>query len=193
MACKINAYAKEANLSEIKLHLGCGGENFAGWINIDNYDFDPRDTSRSGSRYDVKMDIRQLDVADETVDAILMVHVVEHFVRWDMLRMLAQYHQKLRVGGQLIIETPDLDRCIEWYLRGKDAPHINTPLGPMNMGFTQFYGNQWSEIDFETHRYVWTQQEMYKALKEIGFAKIAISNDAKFHQKGRDMFVVAQK
>ena len=193
MGHKINIYAQQKSLPEIKLHLGCGGDNFPGWINIDNYDFDPHDTSRSGSLYDVKMDIRELDVADGTVDAILLVHVVEHFVRWEMLKMLNQFYKKLRSGGQLIIETPDLDRCIEWYMRGRDAPHINTPLGPMNMGFTQFYGNQWSEIDFETHRYVWTQREMSKSLMDIGFQGVSISNEAKFHQKGRDMFVVAQK
>lgn len=189
----INRYANESGLPKIKLHLGCGGVNFPGWINIDNYDFDPLDTSRSGSNYDIKMDIRNLDVADGTVSSILMVHVVEHFVRWEMIKMFQYFHQKLRAGGQLVLETPDLDRCIEWYLKKEKAPHIKTPLGELNMGFTQLYGNQWSEIDFETHRYVWTQNEMRQVLTETGFSQIIMSNNAQFHMKDRDMFVVAVK
>lgn len=189
----LNDFAEKNRLLELKLHLGCGGDNFPGWINIDNYEFDPKDTSRSGSNYDVKMDIRCLQVLDTTVNSILLVHVVEHFVRWEMVEMLKHFYSKLERGGKLIIETPDLDKCIEWYLKGKEAPHMDTPLGALNMGFTQFYGNQWSEIDFETHRYVWTKKEMHEVLSSCGFSEVVISNDAKFHQKGRDMFVVAVK
>ena len=189
----INKYAEDMGIDDIKLHLGCGGQYIDGWINIDNFDYDPKDTSRDGSHYDIKMDIRKLDVKKLTVTRILMVHVLEHFVRWEAIKMLSDYYTLLRKNGRLIIETPDLDKCIEWYLANKDAPHINTPLGYLNMGFTQFYGNQWSEIDFETHRYVWTKKELQGVLRTIGFKKIKISNEAKFHQPGRDIFLIAEK
>jgi predicted SAM-dependent methyltransferase len=189
----INAWAKDNGLSAINLNLGCGGRPLKGWINIDNYDFDPRDTSRSGSVYDIKMDIRTLQVEDDSVNSILLVHVLEHFVRWETFKMLAHFYTKLLTGGKLIVEMPDLDRCIALYLKGKEAPHMNTPLGSLNMGFTQFYGNQWSELDYETHRYVWTTREFVMALESIGFRDISVSHDAKFHMKGRDMFVVAVK
>ena len=139
------------------------------------------------------MDIRELDVEDGSVDAILLVHVVEHFVRWEALKMFEQYFTKLKPGGKLVMEHPDLDKCIEWYLRGREAPHIDTPLGALNMGFTQFYGNQWDKLDYETHRYVWTKAEMQQVLEAIGFRIEHISNDAQYHQPGRDMFVIAVK
>ena len=189
----INSYAAINQLSEIKLNLGSGGRSLKGWINIDNYDYEEGDTSRSGSEYDIKMDIRHLEVNDESVDAILMVHVVEHFVRWQFVDMLDMFHAKLKKGGQLIIETPDLDKCIEWYLRGRDAPHINTPLGPMNMGKTQFYGNQWNRLDYETHRYVWTMSEMVEVLQSCGFWIAQANHEALFHKKDRDMFIVGVK
>ena len=53
---------------------------------------------------------------------------------------------------------------------GKKAKHMETPLGMLNMGFTQFYGNQWSKLDYETHRYVWTKGEFKAVLEEIGFS-----------------------
>ena len=88
-------------------------------VNIDNYDYEEHDTSRDGAEYDIKMDIRNLDVLDDTVDRILLVHTVEHFVRWEMVDMLTHYYEKLKTGGELIVEMPDLDKCIEWYLMGK--------------------------------------------------------------------------
>ncbi len=60
----INSYAQINQLSEVKLNLGSGGRPLKGWINIDNYDYEGGDTSRSGSEYDIKMDIRQLDAFD---------------------------------------------------------------------------------------------------------------------------------
>ena len=98
---------------------------------------------------------------------------------------------KLKPGGTLIMEHPDLDGCIAWYLQNKKA--IQTPIGELNMGFTQFYGNQWDELDYETHRYVWTKAEMQHVLEEIGFEIMFLDNHAIFHEAGRDMRVVARK
>ena len=186
-------YAQKHNMDQINLHLGCGGHRIPGWINIDNFDYEANDSSRSGSNYDIKMDIRNLRIEDETIDSILLVHVVEHFVRWEAIKMFQHYFHKLKPNGKLIMEHPDLDKCIEWYLKGKEAPHINTPIGNLNMGFTQFYGNQWDRLDYETHRYVWTKTEIKSVLENIGYKIEHLTNDAKFHKKDRDMFVVAIK
>ena len=190
---KIQDFAQSKSFSEIKLHLGCGGERFNNWVNIDNFDYEPSDTSRSGANYDLKMDIRNLDVEDGVVSAILTVHVIEHFVRWEALGLLAHWHSKLRSGGVLITEMPDLDKCIELYLLGTRAPHIDTPLGKLNQGKTQFFGNQWSGLDYETHRYVWTIDEFCGALVSTGFEILEATHDALFHMPGRDMLVKAVK
>jgi predicted SAM-dependent methyltransferase len=189
----INDYANARQLNKIKLNLGCGGRPLKGWINIDFFDYENNDSSRSGSVYDIKMDISVLDVEDNTVDEILLVHVVEHFTRWSVQAMFKHYLSKLKIGGRVVVEMPDLDRCINLYLAGKSAPHMNTPLGPINMGRSQFYGNQWDQLDYETHRYVWTMQEFTSELESIGFKIISSSYDAVFHMKGRDMFVVAER
>jgi len=188
----INQYALENGLTEINLNLGCGGRSIKDWINIDNYDYDPGDRSRSGSDYDIMMDLRRLDVLPRTVDKILMVHVLEHFVRWKALDLLQYFGTLLRPKGQLIVEMPDFWKCIELVLKGREAPHMNTPLGPMNAGMTQFYGNQWDRLDYETHRYVWGIGEFTNALKEIGYNVLLASHEARWHLKGRDMLVVAE-
>ena len=190
---KINTFAKENKFDEIKLNLGSGGRPLQGWINIDNFDYEKNDTSRSGSIYDIKMDIRELDVDDKSIDEILLVHVIEHFVRWESISMLKNYYQKLKPNGKLIVEMPDLDRCISWYLRDRYTPSMQTPNGKMNMGLTQFYGNQWNELDYETHRYVWRLDEFTTVLEDIGFKIENADFNAKFHQKERDMLVIARK
>ncbi len=189
----INKYAADHNLSLIQLNLGCGGRPIKQWINIDNYDYEKNDSSRSGSHYDIKMDIRNLDCQDGTVDKILLVHVIEHFVRWETINLVRHYRQKLKIGGQLIVEMPDLHECIKIYLQGRNAPHMKTPIGNISIGRTQFYGNQWDELDYETHRYVWDINEFTTMLQTEGFKIIKANHDAVFHIKGRDMFVVAEK
>jgi predicted SAM-dependent methyltransferase len=189
----LNDYAVERGMKEIKLNLGCGGRPLKEWINVDFFDYEKNDSSRSGAQYDIKMDITSLDVADESVDEMLLVHVVEHFTRWRTLSMFRHYFDKLRPGGKVIVEMPDLDQCIKIYLSGQIAPHMNTPIGLQNMGRTQFYGNQWDELDYETHRYVWTIEEFFSQLKALGYSIVSATHDAIFHMKGRDMLVVAEK
>jgi predicted SAM-dependent methyltransferase len=189
----INKYAADNNLELIQLNLGCGGRPIKNWINIDNYDYEKNDSSRSASLYDIKMDIRNLDCQKSTVDKILLVHVIEHFVRWETINLVRHYREKLKVGGQLIVEMPDLHECIKIYLSGKNAPHMKTPIGNINVGRTQFYGNQWDEIEYETHRYVWDIEEFTNMLKSEGFNIISANHEAIFHIKGRDMLVIAEK
>lgn len=193
MSPAINRFAEEKNLTTLKLHLGSGGSYLPGWINVDNFEYENNDTSRTDSVYDIKMDIRELDVEDDSVDEIMLIHVMEHFVRWESIGLIKQFHRKLKPGGLLIIEMPDLDKCIEWYLRGKAAPHMDTPLGSMNMGKTQFYGNQWDKLDYETHRYVWTLSEFTDVLQAENFVIVQADHNALFHAKGRDMLVAAMK
>ncbi len=188
---KINRYAAEKKMNEIKLHLGCGGFYLDGWINIDNYDFDPMDSSRSGANYDIKMDIRKLEAQPNSIGKILLVHVLEHFVRWEAIELLKQFYRLLKPGGSLIMEHPDFDQCIYFYQHRKET--IQTPLGHLNIGFTQFYGNQWDRIDYETHRYVWTQDELGDVLAQIGFESIKMTNETQFHVPERDMAVIAKK
>jgi len=190
---QLEQFRLDNNLEKFNLHLGCGGKRFEGWINVDLYPFDNNDSSRCGADIDVEMDITNLDCSDNTVDNILLVHVFEHFVRWEGVELLQQFYRKLVPGGRVFLETPDLDKCIEIYLAGKKAPHMNTPLGPLNIGFTQFYGNQWDRLDYETHRYVWTSSEIKNVAQAIGFEIEECGHNAKFHVKGRDMFCIFRR
>ena len=181
----------------MKLHLGCGSDYLDGYINVDKFDYEKGDTSRRGSKYDVKADIFTLPFRSKSIELILIVHVLEHFYRWDTIDILREFSRVLQAGGKLVVEMPDLDRCIQWYVEGGYDRHggraINTPLGRLNKGYTQLYGNQWSRLEYEVHRYVWTKSEFTEVLQNIRFSIEEVTNKTKFHMVNRDMRVIAVK
>lgn len=190
---KVNIFA--ADRSSLKLHLGCGAVYLNDFVNIDFFDSDKPDTSRGCEKMhaDMLLDIRQLQAHVDacSVDRVLMVHVLEHFTRWSGLALLSDIYQVLKPGGILEMEHPDLDACIAFYLQDKRT--MTTPIGNLNIGFTQFYGNQWDELDYETHRYVWTKRELDAVARGIGFDVVELNNNAIYHVKGRDMRAVLIK
>ena len=176
----------------MKLHLGCGNMYLKGYVNVDCFDMVVGDTSRAGCRYDVKANILTLPFKENTVSRILMIHVLEHFYRWETLSLIKDFYRVLKKHSLLYIEMPDLDKCIEWYMKdGRlGGKTIKTPLGRLNKGFTQLYGNQWSGLVYEVHKYVWSKSEIVEVLSPY-FEVKDINNKPKYHMKDRDMQIIA--
>jgi SAM-dependent methyltransferase len=172
----------------VMLHLGCGGIKLKGYINIDKYPHDPAvsDSSRSGCEADIFADIRCLGLLPKTVDEIYCSHVLDHFVRWEAVDMLRDWHRALKDGGKLIMEMADFTRCVLWLFH---------PLrSRRKLALSQFYGNQWDRIDYETHRYVWGSREIRRLLSdELGFSDVSVSHRTQTHYPGRDMRIVATR
>jgi len=171
----------------IKLHLGCGGMRWRDFINVDMYPHDPNkeDSSRDGCVADVFADIRVLGLPDETIDEIFTAHTIDHFTRWQGIAMLRDWYRMLKPAGLITIEAADFRRCVFWLF------HPNREK--RRLARTQFYGNQWNEIEYETHRYVWSANELKAALKEIGFSSVTVHHKTLTHCPGRDMHVEARK
>ena len=98
----------------LKLHLGCGENHINGYINID---YPPTEhTVQATSGADIFADITTLEIPQESVDEIRSHHVFEHFDRQQALGLLCNWHQQLKIGGTLIIETPDFERSAKLML-----------------------------------------------------------------------------
>lgn len=169
------------------MHLGCGGMRWQDFINVDLYphvDSMP-DSSRNGCVADAFADMRNLQLPDCSVDEIFTSHTFEHFTRWVGADMLADWYRMLKPHGKLIIETPDFLRCILWLFHPSRKKR--------RLGRSQFYGNQWDKIDYETHRYVWSAGEIIKACKAVGFSRVRVTHRTETHYPGRDMRVEAIK
>ena len=183
----LSQYIRQSNPKSIKLHLGCGGERWRDFINVDNHPHDSSvfDSSRTGCVADVFADMRALGLPDDFVDEIFTSHTIDHFVRWEAIDMLRDWHRMLKPGGRVVIEAADFARCILWLLHPRRAKR--------QAALNQFYGNQWDRLDYETHRYVWGAKELVSVLKEIGFHQVTCTHSTWTHYAGRDMHVEALK
>lgn len=65
----IKEFIKLKGLTDIRLHLGCGGRKLENYINIDLYPSDPNahDSSRSGCVADLFCDIKQKVISQEEI------------------------------------------------------------------------------------------------------------------------------
>ena len=59
--------------------------------------------------------------------------------------MLTDWHRMLKRNATLIIEVADFTRCLLWLFHPSREKR--------RVARTQFYGDQWDRIEFETHRY----------------------------------------
>jgi len=183
----VKEFINQNAIKEVKLHLGCGGVKYPDFINIDLYPSNPeiKDGSRSFCVADVYCDIRNLVLEPESVDEIFLSHVLEHFVKWEAQDALKNWYTILKKGASLIIETPDLLRCVLMLFHFQKKYRKNAR--------SQFYGNQTDRLEYETHRYVWDARELKRELLSIGFSRVTVTHKPKTHKKFRDMRVIAAK
>jgi predicted SAM-dependent methyltransferase len=181
------SYIEGKRPPSVKLHLGCGGVKWRDFINVDlhHYDAEVIDTSRSGCVADVFADMQDLGLQDNSVDEIFTSHTIDHFTRWQAIDMLTDWHRMLKPRGLLAIEAADFNRIVLWLFHPKREKR--------RLARSQFYGNQWDRIDFETHRYVWSGGELQRVLRDIGFRQVTYSHKTLTHYPGRDMRMVAIK
>lgn len=95
----------------LKLHLGCGEWHMDGYVNID---FPPSEHPvMHNLAADIFGNILQLNFPNESADEIRSHHAFEHFDRQEALALLCNWHQALKIGGILYIETPDFEESIK--------------------------------------------------------------------------------
>lgn len=141
----------------LRVNLGSGGDNAAGWVNIDI-----NRVSGNSLRWDIR---RRLPFEDNSVLQVYASHVVEHLgFRDDVPRLFAELHRVLRPAGTLRIVVPDAPRYMEAYL-SRDAvkwaalgvasfpDDMPTPMAMVNHVFHQGGEHQFG-YDFDTLLYL---------------------------------------
>jgi predicted SAM-dependent methyltransferase len=90
----------------LRLHLGCGGERKAGWVNIDLL----------GDPVDVAWNLaNSLPFAAGSVTAIFHEHLLEHLPLTAGDSFMRECYRVLQPGGILRVGVPDAGRLIESY------------------------------------------------------------------------------
>jgi FkbM family methyltransferase len=111
----------------VRLHLGAGEHLLPGYVNID-YPSEYHNVMKV--RPELAADITTLTFPPHSVDEVRLHHVFEHFNRVVALGLLIRWQRWLKLGGRLLIETPDFEGEARSFLR--DLPELNaaTPTPP---------------------------------------------------------------
>lgn len=95
--------------ASVRLNIGCGFGHLEGWVNIDK---DPR------SAADRLMQAWDLDFPDGSVTEIRALQLVEHLGFFKAAYFLSECWRVLRPGGELLLETPDIEKTFGIFLAG---------------------------------------------------------------------------
>jgi SAM-dependent methyltransferase len=145
----------------IKLNLGCGDKILPGYTNVDVV------SERAGNKPDINCDIRELSIFESNyADEILAVHVVEHFWRWEVNAVIADWVRVLKPGGKLILECPNLISACEEFLKNPDSNSLPGVEGQKTMWV--FYGDPRWQDPLMVHRWGYTPQSLGRLLHECG-------------------------
>ncbi len=92
----------------MKLNIGCGKKYDPHYCNIDLYEDLVAD--RLMSAFNLEFD-------DNTCDEIKAIHIIEHLSFFETIYALSEFFRVLEPNGKLILETPDLEKTCEHYLK----------------------------------------------------------------------------
>ena len=104
----------------MKLHLGCGKRFIPGFVHVDIVNYDHIDYLTSIDRLDV--------FQDNSVELIYNCHVLEHFHRSKVGKVLKEWYRVLKPGGILRTSVPDFEALCELYMNKKDLSLVIGPL-----------------------------------------------------------------
>jgi hypothetical protein len=150
-----------------KLELGSGKRPHKGYLTVDIEPY---------SHADFIGDFRNMSF--NNLDEIRSHHLFEHFGRDESMKILNLWNSWLKVGGTLIIETPDFQEIC----RNFDKDHYWMTR--------HTYGSQ--ESDWAYHKDGWWQEKFEQVLPLHGFKIISFQKNCS-RKILPNILVVAQK
>ena len=91
----------------MKLHLGCGKKYIEGFTHIDGIGYD---------HVDKVTDLKNLSfLKNESVELIYASHVIEHFGRNEINKVLLEWNRVLKRNGTLRLAVPDFEKIVHIY------------------------------------------------------------------------------
>ena len=145
------SFTPMAEVSGLKLHLGCGTIIIPGYLNVDILD-------RPG--VDLIADLRDLPIASGSVDLIYCCSAIEHFGRREWQPMLSHWFGLLAPGGVLRLSVPDFGACCARYGTTGDLSEL---LGLLIGG---------QKDDYDWHGMLFDFTILERGLGEAGFSEV---------------------
>lgn len=160
-----------ATHSEPALHLGCGGNLIAGWLNADLH---------PSRRQVIPVDCtRRLPFADGTFVRVYSEHMIEHIPFAAARAMLAECRRVMKPGGAIRIATPDLAQVCRMHDRSRDplvAEYLewSRPRYAVDGPGTDAAHVINSLFYHHGHRFLYDAGTLSAVLEDAGFADCAV-------------------
>lgn len=148
----------------LKLHLGCGNNLKAGWVNVD-----------LNPAADLTLDVRErLPFADQTFSLIYSEHFYEHFqYPGDITHLFSECFRILEPGGIHSFAVPDGEMVLRHYTTREYADH-----GEAQLRFNPSWcRTQMDHVNYclrqnGEHHWYYDEETMRLLLESIGFADV---------------------
>lgn len=171
----------------MKLNLGCASKVFDKWVNVDKVDYFQwcidhnveADLTNQIREYFHCEDAIQLvhRLADESCEAIAMIHFLDHFTPIEAVDILQQCYRLMKPGAFLRIEVEDLNKIINAWMAGTldiwdedQVPAYRQAPGDLKLGLLIF-GNMAGTKEYTGHKMAYTAGSLMEVCRQAGFDK----------------------
>jgi predicted SAM-dependent methyltransferase len=133
----------------LRLHVGCGDQRLAGWVNIDLQDLPTVDVVADATR----------GLQFTGAEAVYAEHFLEHLAIDDAVAFLGEARRALAASGWLRLSTPNLDWVWATHYRQRADPEQRLTMAlAVNRAF-----RAWG------HQFLWNREMLAEALHACGF------------------------
>ncbi|NND44714.1 MAG: methyltransferase domain-containing protein [Xanthomonadales bacterium] len=159
---------------EPALHIGCGGYNADGWLNVDKFH------EAADTYLDAK---RKFPFESDTFDLVFTEHMIEHLDIRYTKKFLGEIFRVLKAGGRCRITCPSLDKYAAAYAGGDDHffDQVREAFEPKGRKMPEqawlVKGNGGAFMtgivkNFWGHRWMFDFENLEACLADIGFVEI---------------------
>jgi SAM-dependent methyltransferase len=149
----------------IRLHLGCGEERWAGYVNVD---------LSPDAESDLRIDFAAIGgvFPAGTVSEAVLIHSLSYLTLWEARDLLRDLHRLLAPGGSIVLELPDLAKCAARAIasEGDESDYIEAVRG--------FYAFGLDELErrerYRPYAFGWASWHLVREMERAGFREVKV-------------------